>query len=188
MVRRLFETAPSELVNHFRAWHPLSVPVARRGEGKPMAINPWLITWHPSGAAEEARVRNKVAAILHNRTSRADVEQIMRLLYANHYAEGVQVYLSEQVRYARRDYQAKPVRNPINVFTYGNNPFLQARLVHNLVVVQEAGFDVMRWEEDVYRNPPAGAEVEIEEFIRQHPPTRRRMVYITQSNEMRREE
>jgi hypothetical protein len=153
-----------------------------------MALNPWLITWCPSGPAAETTVRNKIAAILHNQTSASDVEQIMRLLYANHCAEGQQLYLSEQVRYARRDYHYTPVRGPTNVISYGGNPFLMARIVHNLVVAEEDGFDVVRWEEDRYLSPPAGAEVDMEEFIRQHPPTRRRMVYFTQTNDLRPEE
>jgi len=99
----------------------------------------WLITWEGTNPPE------RLAAILHWRTSEKCIPVIVELLYA---LQGASVEeLAEQAR--------KPTSNPyrvmedVNGFSCGHNPHLYARLVDKLKVERDAetGAQTISWTE-----------------------------------------
>src|SRR2546426_8580004 len=99
----------------------------------------WLITWEGTNPPE------RLAAILHWRTSEKCIPVIVELLYA---LQGASVEeLAEQAR--------EPTSNPYRVtqdengFTCGHNPHLYARRVDKLTVATDAatGVQTISWTE-----------------------------------------
>ncbi len=92
----------------------------------------WLITWEGTNPPE------RLAAILHWRTSEKCIPVIVELLYA---LQGASV--EELAAYAR-----KPTSNPYpvtqdgNGFVCGHNPYLYARPVYKVEVATDAGTGV----------------------------------------------
>ena len=118
-------------------------------------MNPWLITWEPSGERIAKTITNRIAAILPNRTSDKQVEKTLYLLQANYAAYSGwpdSLYISEQVRFAKRHYAYKAVWNGFEEITCGGNPFLFARRVFNLQVSEQDGYEVLIWQENIYPN------------------------------------
>ncbi|MFL5340067.1 MAG: hypothetical protein ACJ8F7_07940 [Gemmataceae bacterium] len=148
-------------------------------------MNPWLVTWEPMGAREAKLIRNRIAAILPNRTAERDIFRILELLYTNHSAcSGLSedVYVAEQVRFAKRTFPYKAQRHFFPEITCGHNPFLFARPVFDLKVEEDAeGFQALRWEQPIY---PYGISVDNwdEEIKRRLPFKRKRMKYCTRTN------
>src|SRR5438132_12383122 len=108
-----------------------------------MATNPWLITWeivNPNNPIP----KNLIAAMLHSQTSEGDVKRLMTFLY---HTEGG--YLSEQLRFAKRDYIEKPFRvDRFPRFQLGSSPFLYARHVRDFKVERTEDWDeIATWTE-----------------------------------------
>jgi hypothetical protein len=148
-------------------------------------MNPWLITWEPMGEREERTIKNRIAAILPNRTGEGNVIRAMYLLYANYSAcSGLSdyIYVSEQLRFARWQFPYKAVRYLFPEIHLGGNPFLYARPVRNLKIVEdEDGYQVVRWEEIIF--PTIDTSKNVDEQVRAARPfKRRRMAYLTRTN------
>src|SRR5436190_12913773 len=103
-------------------------------------MNPWLLTWHPLGRLAVNTVPNLIAAVLPNRTASKQVGNIMLLLQAGYYANAglpERLYVSEQVRFSKRDYPYKVVKQDFEQYVCGGDPYLFARHVFNLKVSEE---------------------------------------------------
>jgi hypothetical protein len=148
-------------------------------------MNPWLITWEPTGKRAEKTIRNRIAAILPNRTGEEQVKKILHLLTANYWASSGlsgSVYISEQVACARGRHTFKAIRHFFPVIECGSNPFLLARHVYNLAVSKDdRGYEEVRWEEPVFPaiDPNKDVHPQIEAA---RPLKRKRMLCLTRSN------
>ena len=146
------------------------------------------MTWEPIGEKQAATIRNRIAAILPKQTSEREVIRTLYLLYANHLAcSGLSdsLYVSEQLRFAKRDYPYKAQRPLFPEISCGGNPYLFARPVYNLRVEEDKeGFQVLRWEQPIYPYPPRGASVSdwSDEIQRRRPFKLRRMVFCAKNN------
>jgi hypothetical protein len=156
---------------------------------KRFKLNPWLISWRASGERSERTIRNHIAAILPNKTSERDVERTMLLLYANYCAcPGLsdELYLWEQIRFARRDYPYKVVQHPFDQMVCGGNPFLEARMVFNLTFSSdEEGNEKLTWEENIYPALKPGVDP-VEHIDAARPFKRQQMTYSTQTRKIER--
>jgi hypothetical protein len=146
-------------------------------------MNPWLVTWEAMGDRLEMTIKNKIAAILPNQTSEKEVEKILYLLDANYSAcsrLSDRIYVSEQVRFAKREYPNKALRLSWRLISCGGNPFLLARQVFNLTVSEDEGYQVLGWEETIY--PQLAPDQDLVEA--QRPFKRKRMMYSTRTNKI----
>jgi hypothetical protein len=108
-----------------------------------MSIVPWLITWKIVNEHNPVP-DNLIAAILPNRISTSDVQRIMYLLYHNESG-----YLSEQLRFARRQHGHKVYSHPMQMkYSLGSSPFLFARQVFNFKLQQDDnGDEIATWDD-----------------------------------------
>jgi hypothetical protein len=116
-------------------------------------MNPWLFRWHPMNPRIAKTIPNLIAAILPNRTGPAEVKKIMLLLHANYSARpglSENVYLSEQVRFAKRDFPYKVMNWFFPVYSCGGDPILIAQQVFDLQVFNHESGETLQWEENVY--------------------------------------
>ena len=154
----------------------LALPGVRR-------MNPWLITWE----THTNRVRNPVAAILHNTTSEESVCDMMRLLYANFLAAaGDRLSPSEQVRFAKRQYLCKPRRAQFGRLFSDDKPVLFARHVFAMRQSKDKeGYEMLTWEEGIY--PQIAQDTRPEEIAKhfnrkmRRPRKRRQMTFYART-------
>ncbi len=110
----------------------------------------WLITWDWMGDA--AAVADEVAAILNPRYSGQRVASIVEFLYAkrNSTASELAAYAG---RAARNPYRSE--RHFSGGITCGHNPWLHARIVHDLSVstIVETGIETITWTEPPLYKP-----------------------------------
>jgi hypothetical protein len=157
-------------------------------------MNPWLITWESMSKRASQGILNRIAAILPCQTSEREIKKILYLLLANHWAASGKpesVYVSEQVRFAKRDYPHKAQRHLFPEISCGGNPFLFARPVYDLTIEKdEEGFEVLRWQQLIYPYPPRGVSASdwVDEIERKRPFKRRRKVFNTKTNTITKEQ
>jgi hypothetical protein len=149
-------------------------------------MNAWLIIWHPLSERIKQTIKSRIAAILPSRTGEDQIQKVLQLLYANYSAcSGLSddIYVSEQVRFAKRDYPAKAIRpGRFPILTCGGNPLLRARQVFNLSVSKdEEGYQVLRWEENVYPTLDPKKDI-LEQLDAALPFKRKRMMFAARRN------
>lgn len=121
------------------------------GARKKKGMAAWLVTWEWAG--DHAKRDEKIAAILNPRWSPDRVREYVEFIYVNSYYT-----LSERAAYAKSR-SSSPYRAQFNrvsgirwggqIFC-GHNPFLFARLVDDLVVIEQPDGE----EKVVWKNRP----------------------------------
>jgi hypothetical protein len=125
--------------------------MGKRKKAPVRGIVAWLITWEAVGSGAKAAVKDQVAAVLNPRLSGRRVAQIVELLYANSAycpSERIQVAKNrKRCPYPVIFDRLSGIRWEGNM-TCGHNPFLEARVVDDLHVVQdEKGDERFVWTE-----------------------------------------
>jgi hypothetical protein len=147
-------------------------------------MNPWLVTWEPASNRAKNSVPNRIAAILPNQTSAEDVKRVLYLLLANYHAcSGLSnsVYVSEQIRFAKREYPYKAVDLGFDRISCGGNPSLHARRVYDLKLMEQEGHQILQWEEPIY--PILNqSEDPYEQAKKKRPFPRRMLRYYSRDN------
>jgi hypothetical protein len=123
--------------------------VLKRRRNKPGRITAWLITWEWAG--EHARREDRIVGILSARLTAEKIKEIVETIYSNEFYT-----YREQIAFAK-DRKANPYPatfDDINGIPWrgriqcGSNPWLEARLVDNLFVLQGAnGDEDLSWDE-----------------------------------------
>jgi len=112
-------------------------------------ITAWLITWEWAG--DHARREDRIAGILSSRLTAEQIKEIVETIYANEFYT-----YRERIAFAK-DRKANPYPatfDDIDGIPWqgrircGHNPWLEARLVDNLLVLQGAnGDEELSWDE-----------------------------------------
>jgi hypothetical protein len=151
-------------------------------------LNPWLIRWYSTSNAIEGKIPNMIAAILPGQTSEKEVGKTMLLLLANYGARSAfskTLYVSEQVRFARRDYPYKVVNHGLGRMTCGHNLFLSAQKVCDLKLTAADDYQILTWEENIY--PVIQSEEDFEEqMAKARPFKRRQFTFDSRTNRIER--
>jgi hypothetical protein len=107
-------------------------------------ITAWLVTWEWAG--DHARREDKIAAILSRRLTPERITEIVEMIYANE-----SYTYRERIAFAK-DKKLNPYRATCipwqRRLRCGHNPWLEARLVDNLHVIQDSdGVEQLSWDE-----------------------------------------
>jgi hypothetical protein len=119
-------------------------------------ISAWLITWEKFGG--HVKKPRNIVAILNPRLGHQRVRELLELLYVNHVFT-----LSEKIGYAKNkifnpypaEYGSTNGIKWIGRITCGHNPFLEAKLVKNLIVSRKGNKEHITWVEikPIIKNP-----------------------------------
>ena len=151
-------------------------------------MNAWIVTWHCLHEWHRKGVGNLIAAVLPGRTRPADVAKLVGLLYANYIATSSlpeKLYVSEQVRFARKKQLYKPQCNGFGFITCHHNPYpiLLGRRAFDLKEHEIQGHEMLTWEEECPADvdPTRDMGSQIGELL---PLKRKKMKFCARTNSM----
>ena len=115
-------------------------------------MNAWLITWE--GTDKKLNDSNKIVGVVSSRCSSKNIENLIDFLYQRTiFNVGEMTYFANR-KSARKKMNRSLLSTESRIF-YGNNPYLFARLVENLSVVEKEYTEIITWTEPaLYGNDP----------------------------------
>ena len=121
----------------------------KRRRNKAGRITAWLVTWESAG--DYARREDKIAAILGRRLTPEKIKEIVEIIYANKsYSHSEWIAFAKDKKLSPcnatfDDIDGRPWQGRI---LCGHNPWLEARLVDNLLVIKDSdGVEKLSWDE-----------------------------------------
>ncbi len=111
-------------------------------------VSAWLVTWEKFGS--HVKKPRHIAAILNSRISHQKVKELVELLYVNEVFS-----LTEKIGYSKNksfnpypaEYGSTKGIKWTGIITCGHNPFLEAKLVRDLVVIKKGNKEHISWTE-----------------------------------------